>query len=52
MFKIGDMPDEASTACVKVVASKDDKDIEDSNTRGKGNFVCASYVYFQLCFKN
>ncbi|XP_045455087.1 RE1-silencing transcription factor A-like [Melitaea cinxia] len=36
--KIGDMPDETSTACVKVVTSKDDKDVEDSNTRGKGNF--------------
>lgn len=34
--KIGDMPDEASTACVKVVTGKDDKDIEDSNARGKG----------------
>ncbi|CAH2099866.1 unnamed protein product [Euphydryas editha] len=34
--KIGDMPDETSTACVKVITSNDDKDlIEDSNTRGK-----------------
>ncbi|XP_026484598.1 uncharacterized protein LOC113392395 isoform X4 [Vanessa tameamea] len=36
-IKIGDTPDETNTACVKVVTSKDGKEInEDSNIRGKG----------------
>ncbi|XP_047540839.1 RE1-silencing transcription factor-like isoform X2 [Vanessa atalanta] len=35
-IKIGDTPDETNTACVKVVTSKDGKEInEDSNIRGK-----------------